>query len=285
MLNPYDTSRGLRVGGTTLLAGHVKLLLDAHPEAAATPDADGFSPLHVALAAAAPLEIVKLLLDAHPEATATPHPNGWLPLHVAARVAAPLEVVKMLLDAHPGAASTLTATGDLPLHIALTAEAVHLGIVKTLLDTHPEATTTPGEGGLLPLHVAVAEKAVQLEVLMMLLPSQLPVAEAIIAAATYFSHCAGLTGLSGLVLAGFITLGAFRHVTRCIPSVGQHWPWADISGSRNVLRKWHHGSLLWTRFLGLACLILIIPKNLEKMAVVMCCGKGKMCASGRSLLA
>ena len=48
--------------------------------------------------------------------------------------------------------------------------------------------------------MAVAEKTIPLEVLMMLLPSHLPVAEAIIAAATYFSHRADLTVLSGSVL-------------------------------------------------------------------------------------
>ena len=83
---------------------------------------------------------------------------------------------------------------------------------------------------------------------MMLLLSQLPVAEAIIAAATYFSHRADLTGLSGIMLAGFTTLGAARHVTRCVPSVEQHWPWADIS--KCVLRV----AVCWLDFFWLIVL-------------------------------
>ena len=83
-------------------------------------DNNGDLPLHVSAANQAGLEVVKMLLDAYPDGAGTPNSNegGWLPLHVAVGNRAELPIVQLLLEANRGALTRPDVNRDLPLHIA-----------------------------------------------------------------------------------------------------------------------------------------------------------------------
>ena len=107
--------------------GIVKLILDAHPEAAAQNNDKDQSPLHIAVdwgsvgliipLREAKTEVVKFLLDAHPQAAGMKDHYGRFPLHLAVKYTPSPDVVRMLLDAHPEAAAEQDNDGNLPLHI------------------------------------------------------------------------------------------------------------------------------------------------------------------------
>ena len=88
------------------------------PSTAREKAADGNYPLHRAVTADVPFELVSALLVAFRPAAEIKDSSGKLPLHLAAVYAASVEVVSALLVAFPQAAEMKDDDGSLPLHLA-----------------------------------------------------------------------------------------------------------------------------------------------------------------------
>jgi ankyrin repeat protein len=73
-------------------------------------------PLHVALYAGAPIEVVAALLEAYPDATKTRNYIGNLPCHYAYKFGTSSEGMKMLLRCNPDAASVRNDRGETPMN-------------------------------------------------------------------------------------------------------------------------------------------------------------------------
>jgi hypothetical protein len=91
----------------------------ANPSAAGeVAEGSEWLPLHAALQAKAPSDVISALLEAHPEAVHAVGCYGWTALHIAARRGADEGVLRMLLDANPAAAHAVAESGDTPLTLA-----------------------------------------------------------------------------------------------------------------------------------------------------------------------
>ena len=160
----------------------VKLLLQAYPEAASIPDADGDLPLHLAASLPNNLEVVAALLAAYPGAVSVPASDGRLPLHVSAAYQAGVETVAFLLGAYHHAICVADDGGDLPLHLAVANSSSALkrmqkqqehytegpAVVALLLDAYPEAARVLNNDSALPLVVAL-DSAAAIAIVVMLL--------------------------------------------------------------------------------------------------------------------
>lgn len=177
----------------TVRRSAVPVVLAAFPAAAQHADAQGWLPLHHAVAKPSPdPAAVQTLLAAHPAASQAADSEGFLPLHCAvlglpaaprataavscaAAINAPLPpacasddeledcvaAVASLLAAHPEAAST-SVRGLTPLHMALLCAPLRRGqagltrLVEALLATAPSLAQIPTPSGELPLHLCLA---------------------------------------------------------------------------------------------------------------------------------
>jgi hypothetical protein len=72
-------------------------------------------PLHIALYAGAPIEVVTALLEAYPDATTIPTFTNNLPCHTACSFGISSEGMKMLLRCNPDAASAMDQCGHTPI--------------------------------------------------------------------------------------------------------------------------------------------------------------------------
>lgn len=145
----------------------VKLLLLAHPKAAAIRTPEGLLPLHMAAKylvgntsvarCAGVIESMHVLIGAHPKAACVAGPDGWLPLHTVIRYSGACvgtaACVCLLLEAHSDGARE-AADGWLPLHWTYS---MRLGpdaaeCVRQLLKAHPGAVSTALPDGWLLLH-------------------------------------------------------------------------------------------------------------------------------------
>jgi hypothetical protein len=72
-------------------------------------------PLHVALFAGAPIEVVTALLEAYPDATTIPTSTNNLPCHTACSFGILSEGMKMMLRCNPDAASAMNDRCETPL--------------------------------------------------------------------------------------------------------------------------------------------------------------------------
>jgi hypothetical protein len=132
-----DSGEESRRGGQVAV---VDYLLNAYPEAMTIRDGNGCFPLHLAIAANAPLWLSVRL-------AAFPSVAGTLPLHYAVawrndsfysfRVGQ-VALVEHLLEEYPEAATIRDGSGRLPLHVAIEANA-SISILETLLRATPAA--------------------------------------------------------------------------------------------------------------------------------------------------
>ena len=110
-------------GGSRDAAACIRLLLQAHPEAAQK-KIKGNLPLHAAArnmgGDASAIECAELLLRAFPAAAQERDPDGCLPLHLLGENEAQpsLDFVRLLVDAFPQALSIKDRTGRTPLQAA-----------------------------------------------------------------------------------------------------------------------------------------------------------------------
>jgi hypothetical protein len=145
----------------------LQLFLAACPEAVKEKDGQSLLPLHWAVQNQATMDIVHVLLAAYPDAAKETDKNQTLPLHFAAQKGASLEVVEALLAAYPEAAKENDKDSKLPLQYAL-GNAATLEVVEALLAAYPEAMKEKDGSSKLPLHYAVV-KGAALEVVQLLL--------------------------------------------------------------------------------------------------------------------
>mmetsp|Transcript_131093 Transcript_131093/g.261587 ORF Transcript_131093/g.261587 Transcript_131093/m.261587 type:complete len:762 (+) Transcript_131093:93-2378(+) len=258
-------------------------LLEIYPESASKSVDSGHLPFHLAVASHQTCQTVSALLEANPKAADTclngfplhmvgdsPSPRliqamvdaykvhvdgGTKPLHVALRKQAPWQIVAIVLHMHLEAASVLEA-GKLPLHLAVSLRASP-DTLMCLFKAYPKAACVSDSDGHLPLHIAMILDMSVFDVYLLLklyveamhsraalgdLTCDAYVTSIVIPVASYFARCSDLTGLSDIVELGLTTSNAFYCATVHL---------AKMSSDpiiRSVLRRWHHGCILWTQF-------------------------------------
>ncbi len=144
----------------------VELLIQVHPQCAAQRNSDGHFPLHVALTAGAPLDLVQLLIAANPGAV--DHADI---LHMALKSKqASLDVVKFLVHIRPQCVHMIDHAGNLPMHVAVHVP-VSYQVVKFLLETCPNGARHVNKAGMLPMHMALQGTPVTYEIFELLLDS------------------------------------------------------------------------------------------------------------------
>ena len=118
-------------------------------------DADGYLPMHLALANRGSERLLMLLIDAYPGALLERDPAGRLPFHIVCRdPTCLLSFVQFLLKAEPKVLGEKDPNGDLPLHMSIR----HRCPAETtllLLESHPAAAAAKDKDGNLPLHLCL----------------------------------------------------------------------------------------------------------------------------------
>ena len=116
---------------------------------------DGAYPLHMALAAGAPLHIIDVLVQEGPEVLEQTNKFGATPLHVALAHRAADAVVDCLLQHDVRhRALHMDGDGDFPMHTAARAGCT-LHVAQCLLDPCPEQVRARNGAGWTPLELAV----------------------------------------------------------------------------------------------------------------------------------
>lgn len=111
-------------------------------------------PIHEALVAGAPYNVIEALLSAYPDSVYCMESSyKRLPLHCACRKNANPEVVELLLNRYADAALTADNLGRLPVHYALSNGADEK-VVNLILKTKPNSARGFDKRGWTPLHVA-----------------------------------------------------------------------------------------------------------------------------------
>mmetsp|Transcript_10786 Transcript_10786/g.17251 ORF Transcript_10786/g.17251 Transcript_10786/m.17251 type:complete len:233 (-) Transcript_10786:1275-1973(-) len=111
-------------------------------------------PIHEALVAGAPYQIIEALLFAYPDAVFCKESSyKRLPLHCACRKNAMLDVVDLLCTRYADAALTPDSLGRLPLHYALS-NGANTQVIECLLKYRPNSARGFDRRGWTPLHVA-----------------------------------------------------------------------------------------------------------------------------------
>lgn len=111
------------------------------------------------------------LISAYPESI-TKRESGFrrVPLHVAIRANMPDEVITFLLTKYPEGAAVRDILGRVPLHYAI-CNNMSIGVIKLLIKAYPPAVNVADNmGGLTPLHVA-ASTSISTEVVEVLIDS------------------------------------------------------------------------------------------------------------------
>ena len=131
----------------------------ATPRACAANAHDGCTPLHDALFVHdAPEAIVEAIVQAHPRACATRQAEGKLLLHKAIETAARLDALPLLLRANAAACLEPDEHQELPLHLAIRRK-LALETIELLVATRPQACAVPDRAGLLPLQLGIRHAA------------------------------------------------------------------------------------------------------------------------------
>jgi ankyrin repeat protein len=129
-------------------------------------DASGDLPLHVALATAAPVEIVQAILAGHDGALLHGNDSNRVPLHCAFAFphSAQLqhtEVISLLLSKTPGmldgrlALKIEDSTGQYPIHLACQNNA-SIDILQVVVKAYPKTALLQNQNGCLPVHTVVS---------------------------------------------------------------------------------------------------------------------------------
>ena len=104
-----------------------------------------------------PIQFLEDLISAYPESI-TKRESGFrrIPLHVAIRANLPEEVIIFLLMKYPEGATIQDILGRVPLHYAI-CNNMSVGFIKLLIKAYPSAVyVADNMGGLTPLHVAAS---------------------------------------------------------------------------------------------------------------------------------
>ena len=97
----------------------IAALLKVLPDGAATSDAEGLLPLHIAARSCAPVDVLELLIQAYPDGVRAMDATSYrLPLHFACVRKANLECISVLLAANPVAASYEDGDAHTPAQLA-----------------------------------------------------------------------------------------------------------------------------------------------------------------------
>lgn len=111
-------------------------------------------PIHEALVAGAPYNVIEALLNAYPDSVFCMESSyKRLPLHCACRKNAIVQVVELLLKQYADAALTADTLGRLPLHYALS-NGADQKVVDLILKFKPNSARGFDKRGWTPLHVA-----------------------------------------------------------------------------------------------------------------------------------
>ena len=135
----------------------LRALLRARPEGIEERDGTGRLPLHCALEAKAPDEIIELFIDAWPEGVGEASPRGPC-LHRALACGASESICSRLLGMHAEAVWLTDVDGRLPLAVALASNAPK-SIAWRLLLLNPDAAAKKDESGTLGASAGVASNA------------------------------------------------------------------------------------------------------------------------------
>jgi len=108
-------------------------LLEKYPDAAAVQDVLGRVPLHYAISNFSPMSTIRTLIEVCP-ATARASDNlGWTPLHVAANTARSAEMVEVLLERGSEAVVSVTKKGNTPLMCVKMSNGPDRELINTIL--------------------------------------------------------------------------------------------------------------------------------------------------------
>lgn len=136
-----------------------------HFDLTATQIRDGSYPLHMALEAHAPTEVVELLVEKGAEMLLKTNKFGETPLHVALKHQAPNDVLLKLLKREPEAVQICdTEHGNTPAHTA-TRIGCSVSLAQALINAWPSVLHMTNAEGLRPLEVGLSSGACSEEVL------------------------------------------------------------------------------------------------------------------------
>ena len=108
-------------------------ILNKYPEACAKQDSQGRVPLHYAISNYAPLSIIQTLVNTCPASASAADFLGWTPLHVAANTARSVAMVEFLIEASPESVVSYTRKGNTPLMAAKNGNGPDKSLIVILL--------------------------------------------------------------------------------------------------------------------------------------------------------
>jgi hypothetical protein len=131
--------RACRNPGSTL--EDIQRLIEEDPQALAMPDADGYTPLHLACCFLNHLPgILQVLLDRSPtEALGMCNHNGYTPLHLTCSHRVSIDIIRRMIRLYPKALRIFNIVGNTPLHFfGLSTEAASLEKLELFVLHCPE---------------------------------------------------------------------------------------------------------------------------------------------------
>lgn len=133
----------------------LQLCVEHYPDAAKDNNGLDMLPLHCALAAQAPEEVIMFLLDKYPQGARVIAPSGQVPLFLA--LSRP-RIFHQLVRIYPGGVSMANRHGCLPLHCACSSYRAHLEVIQFLVEQYPAAVRQRDLILQLPLHFAASRR-------------------------------------------------------------------------------------------------------------------------------
>jgi hypothetical protein len=129
----------------------LQLMLERHPNGAATKDLQGAIPLHYAcLNGEANVNMLQCLVKANPGGVSTADAKGCYPLHWAVYQREPsIDIIRYLIEEYPGAVTARSKYGSLPMHQCLESphETLTEAVVKQLVAIDETSLRTPTQEG------------------------------------------------------------------------------------------------------------------------------------------
>jgi hypothetical protein len=121
--------------------GVIQRLIEEDPEALATSDRRGYTPLHLACYwLSASTNILQVLLGRSPtEVLGMCNRYGHTPLHEACIFGVSIDIIRRMIRLYPKALRMLTSHGNMPLHLGCQSNAASLEKLELLIDHCPES--------------------------------------------------------------------------------------------------------------------------------------------------
>lgn len=151
----------------------VSFLVKKYPGGAKKTDKDGLTALHLACDAdgGTKLSVIERLVGAYPDACSRRDKrDGSTPLLLAVARNASVNVLKILIKANRGQLSTTDDRGRLPLHVAVAVRA-GLGTFQLLVNEYPKGVSTKNKANETPIALAQRMKLDE-DVIKLLQPSE-----------------------------------------------------------------------------------------------------------------